>query len=74
MSPQLILEQAVQKKINLISITDHNTIQHSVLAYKKSKNMPVKVIPGVELTTREEVHLLAYFCNIDALVEMGKLI
>jgi len=74
MSPQLILEQAVQKKINLISITDHNTIQHSVLAYKKSKNMPLKVIPGVELTTREEVHLLAYFCNIDALVEMGKLI
>ena len=74
MSPQLILEQAVAQKINLISVTDHNTIYHSVLACKQSENMPLKVIPGVELTTREEVHLLAYFCNIDSLKKMDEFI
>ncbi len=72
MSPQLILEQAVWKELNLISITDHNTTQHSILACKLSKNMPIRVIPGVELTSREEVHLLAYFSNIEALLKMEK--
>jgi len=72
MSPQLILEQAVQKELNLISITDHNTVYHSILACKLSEDMPIRVIPGVELTSREEVHLLAYFPNIEALLKIGK--
>lgn len=72
MSPQLILEQAVQKKLNLISITDHNTVQHSILACKLSEDMPIRVIPGVELTSREEVHLLAYFPSIEAILKMEK--
>ena len=72
MSPQLILEQAVQKGLNLISITDHNTVQHSILARKLSEDMPIRVIPGVELTSREEVHLLAYFPDIEALLKIEK--
>ena len=72
MSPQLILEQAVHKELNLISITDHNTVQHSILACKLSEDMPIRVIPGVELTSREEVHLLAYFLNVEALLKMEK--
>ena len=72
MSPKLILEQAVRKRLKVISITDHNTVQHSVLAYQLSKDWPIKVIPGVELTTREEVHLLAYFPDITALLKIEK--
>jgi len=72
MSPQLILEQAVQKGLNLISITDHNTVQHSILACKLSEGIPIRVIPGVELTSREEVHLLAYFPNVNALLKIEK--
>jgi len=72
MSPQLILEQAVQKELNLISITDHNTVQHSILACKLSEDLSIRVIPGVELTSREEVHLLAYFPNIEAILKMKK--
>jgi len=74
MSPKLILEQAVQKKINLISITDHNTVQHSIIAFKQSKNMSLTVIPGVELTSREEVHVLAYFSDVSALLKVEKII
>ena len=72
MSPKLILEQAVRKRLKVISITDHNTVQHSVLACQLSKDLPIKVIPGVELTTREEVHLLAYFPDIAALLKIEK--
>jgi len=72
MSPQLILEQAVHKELNLISIVDHNTVQHSILACRLSEDMPIRVIPGVELTSREEVHLLAYFPNTKELLKMEK--
>jgi len=34
--------------------------------------MPIRVIPGVELSSREEVHLLAYFPNIEALLKIEK--
>jgi predicted metal-dependent phosphoesterase TrpH len=53
-------------------MTDHNTVQHSILACKLSEDIPIRVIPGVELTSREEVHLLAYFPDIEALLKMEK--
>ena len=74
MSPSFILKQALKNGLNLISITDHNAIQHSLLACKISQKEDIKVIPGAELTSREEVHLLAYFDDISALMELGKLI
>ncbi|MBY9021912.1 MAG: hypothetical protein KGD67_12720, partial [Candidatus Lokiarchaeota archaeon] len=46
--------------------------------YGDEINMKHKVedifIPGVELTSREEVHLLAYFPNIEAILKMEKVI
>jgi len=74
MSPKLILEQAVRQKLKVIAITDHNAVQHSILACQlsKDKNMAVQVIPGVELTSREEVHLLAYFPDISSLLKIEK--
>ncbi|KQC05094.1 MAG: hypothetical protein APR54_08530 [Candidatus Cloacimonas sp. SDB] len=65
----------MKKRLDLISITDHNAIQHSLLAceigrYEKN----IKILPGAELTSREEVHLLAYFGDISALVKLGKII
>ena len=61
MSPQLILKQAEKKKIDLIAVTDHNTVTHSVLIHRLSKDSNVHTVLGVELTSKEEVHLLGYF-------------
>jgi len=72
MSPIVILEQAIQKNLKVVSITDHNNVQHSILAYLLCKEKPICVIPGVELTTKEEVHLLAYFSDIKELLELEK--
>ena len=70
MSPQLILKQAEKKKIGLIAVTDHNTITHSVLTHKLSKGSNVRTILGVELTSKEEVHLLGYFPDEKSISEM----
>jgi len=74
LSPGLIVEQAERRKLNLISITDHNTTKHSIIAYQLCKDRSIKVIPGVELTSREEVHLLAYFPNLETLTKIEEVI
>lgn len=61
MSPQVILQQAEKNKIDLIAITDHNTLVHSILINRLSKISKINILLGVELTSREEVHLLGYF-------------
>ncbi len=72
MSPQRILKKAEQSGLNLISITDHNAVAHSILINKIKKTSPVNIILGVELTTREEVHLLGYFPDEYSIMEMDK--
>ncbi len=72
MSPRMILDMASKRNLNVISITDHNTVQHSIIACQLSKENQVMVIPGIELTTREEVHLLAYFPNVESLLKLEK--
>jgi len=70
MSPQLILKQAEKKKIDLIAVTDHNTVTHSVLIHRLSKNSNVHTVLGVELTSKEEVHLLGYFPDEKSISKM----
>lgn len=72
MTPQRILKRAEQSGLNLIAITDHNAIAHSILINELKKANSVNVILGVELTTREEVHLLGYFPDELSLKEMGE--
>lgn len=73
MSPTLILPKLIQFSISLIAITDHN----SVLNFPAFIDFPgqgVTVIPGMELTTREEVHLLAFFPNYSVALQFQALV
>ncbi|MDO9465118.1 MAG: hypothetical protein Q7J67_07475 [bacterium] len=72
MSPRMILDMALKRNLNVVSITDHNAVKHSIAACQLSKKDSIAVIPGVELTTREEVHLLAYFPNVETLLKLEK--
>lgn len=61
-SPSLILRQCRLRGIKLLAVTDHNAIDHALMMADEtfSGGDPV-ILPGVEITSREEVHLLAYF-------------
>lgn len=72
MSPQRILRAAEQSGLHLIAITDHNAVAHSILLNRLKSESAVNVVLGVELTTREEIHLLAYFPDELSIKEMGK--
>lgn len=60
------------KGLDLIAITDHNAVEHSIQIHQLSKSMGIQTLLGVELTTREEVHLLAYFPDYESIGEMGE--
>lgn len=69
MTPNNIINMAYVKGLNIISITDHNSIENVKVLKEVGANVGIEVIPGIEVTTREEVHVLCYFRNYyDALV------
>jgi len=67
MTPNNIINMATLKKLDMIAITDHNAIGNVLPAITAAKNKPLIIIPGIEITTQEEAHLLAYFPTYEAL-------
>ena len=61
MSPRNIIEQALKKDIRIIGITDHNTTLQVEIVQLLGGREGIFVLAGVEVTTREEVHCLAFF-------------
>ena len=60
MTPMAIVDTAIEKNLNIISITDHNEIQNSHTAIEYAKGKDILVLPGVEISTTQG-HLLVYF-------------
>lgn len=55
------------KKLGIgVSITDHNEIRGAI---ELSKYNDILTIPGIEATTKEGIHLLYYFYNLNELQE-----
>lgn len=73
MTPNNIVNMAYIKGLDVIAITDHNSCRNARAVMTAGKNK-VKVIPGMEVTTSEEVHALCYFPDIDAAEDMGEFI
>jgi hypothetical protein len=67
MSPARIVAEAARKKIDIIGITDHNTTRHCKLISRLATQKGIFVMQGAEVTTKEEVHCLAFFENNDTL-------
>jgi len=61
MSPSNIVKKAAMEGLDVIAITDHNHTGHAKLARRLGEKVGIWVVYGVELTTREEVHCLAFF-------------
>lgn len=60
MTPENIVDTAIEKGLSIISITDHNECQNSDVAIRYAVGKSILVIPGVELSTPQG-HLLLYF-------------
>ena len=67
MTPENIINEAVQNGIDIIGITDHNATRHCRLAVHYAQNRNIFVLCGAEVTTQEEAHCLAFFSNFEKL-------
>ena len=66
MTPQEIVQTAVEQNIDVIAITDHNEIQNVQAAIAAAHGTSLYVVPAVELSTPQG-HLLCYLPTFDAL-------
>ena len=67
MIPPLIVQTALELKIDIIAITDHNASANVSAVQKAAQGTTLKVLPGMEVQTREDVHLLCLFENLTEL-------
>jgi len=61
MSPRRIVEQAKLRGLDIIGICDHNSAENVACAKKIGEKEELAVIGGIEVTSQEEVHVLAFF-------------
>lgn len=74
MIPPFIIETANELGINLLAITDHNASANIEAVQQAAKGTGITILPGMELQTREEVHLLALFDTIDQVNAFQKIV
>lgn len=74
MTPPAILAQAVANGLQIIAITDHNTAGNTAACFEAASGGPVAVIPGMEVQTREEVHLICLFASPDEALAWQKVV
>jgi 3',5'-nucleoside bisphosphate phosphatase len=74
MIPPLIIEEALSKKIDLLAITDHNSIDNVSAVIDAAEGTGITVLPGIELQTREEIHSLRLFDSLDQAASFFKII
>jgi PHP family Zn ribbon phosphoesterase len=67
MIPPLIVQEALERQINIIAITDHNASANVAAVQKAADGTGLTVLPGMEVQTREDVHLLCLFASLSDL-------
>ena len=72
MTPSNICGMAMIKGLNMIAVTDHNSARNLPAAQACADAYGLLLIPGMEITTREEVHLLGYFPTVDQALEFSE--
>ena len=74
MSPRNIVRQAKRRGLDLIGICDHNTCENVPYVKKSAEKEELNILGGIEVTSKEEVHILALFDNEEELFSMQKII
>ena len=71
LSPEELIDLAIEKGLNAIAITDHDIIDsiHPAIEYVKAKNLDIRFVPGIEISCDysekgfKEVHVLGLFID-----------
>lgn len=74
MQPPLIVQQAIERGIDILAITDHNSTANILSVIKAAHNTSLTILPGMEVQTVEEVHGLCLFDTIEQAEQWQKVV
>ena len=74
MSPKNIVRTAKETGIDIVGICDHNSCENVPGAKRSAEKEGLHVLGGMEITSSEEVHILALFDDEDKLFSMQKIV
>ena len=74
MSPRGIVSTAVSKGVGMIAVCDHNSAENAAAVMEASRQTNLTVLPGMEVTSKEEVHILGLFGTPDDATRMQALV
>lgn len=72
MTPPNIANMAYLKGLDIIAITDHNSCRNVRAVVEAAAELPIVVIPGMELCTAEEIHMVCLFPTVEAAEAAGE--
>ncbi len=74
MTPSAIVKTASEKGLDIVAITDHNSAENVIAAKKAAEKTGLTVLAGMEVTSSEEVHILAIFNDIESIMKLQDVI
>jgi len=75
-TPSALIEQALDMGINIIAITDHDTVDGILPSLEAARGKDIEIIPAIELTAEYdglEIHILGYFIDYNSKALLKKL-
>ena len=66
MTPNNLVNMAALLGCEILAVTDHNTCRNAPAAVRVGEAAGVLVIPGMELCTAEEAHVVCLFETVEA--------
>ena len=74
MSPRKIVQQSISRGLDIIALCDHNSIENAAATMQEGRRIGLTVLPGMEICSREEVHMLAIFSRLSDAESMQALV
>ena len=66
MSPRKVAAAAKNRSLDLVGVCDHNSAENVGAVAEAAGRLGIRAFPGLEITSREEVHVLALFDEAEA--------
>ena len=73
-TPSKIVKRAIEKGIDIIAVTDHNSAENTAAAKKAAEGTGLTVLAGMEIASSEEAHILALFDDIEGIIRLQDIV
>ncbi|MDA3847529.1 MAG: PHP domain-containing protein [Vallitaleaceae bacterium] len=74
MTPNNIVNMALLSDLDIIAITDHNSCENVEAVIEVAKGTTLLVIPGIEIETKEEIHVVCLFSDMDSVCNVQDMV